>query len=194
MFRNIWTYLASSAVLGALACLPLSEQMQFLHYSSLFLMGGATLFYFERRIGVMVYLPLLAALATLACFQLGILQMLFGTATSLIIAFVRIRSKVGTFLGNISYSLYLSHFLIGSSLEAGLVKVLPVNTVAGRLSGQLICLAASIIGAYVFYRIIEVYFINLANRLFKSKKLVAEPVPVFVEQSAEVPQAPDVML
>jgi peptidoglycan/LPS O-acetylase OafA/YrhL len=194
MFKNIWTYLLSCIVVGALYYLPFAEQAQFLHYSSLFLIGGATLMFFERRISRTAYLLLLAGLAVLTYFQAGLLPMLFGIATALVIAFVQFRSRVGTFLGNISYSLYLSHFLIGSSLEAAVVKVLPVNTVAGRVTGQLLCLTGTIIGAYLFYRFVEAYFINLANHLFRKKKSAVAPLPVTIERTAEVPQPSDVIL
>lgn len=178
-FRNKLTYVAFCVLLSATYYLPLAEKtVQLLHYNSMFLIGGAAVLHLEKRVSTGFYLALLAGLAVIAYFQLGLLPMLFGTVTALLISFVRIKNKAGHFLGKISYSLYLNHILVGSTIEVILVRVIPPTSIAAKLLITLICIGGTIAFSYIFYLLVEERFINLANRMFGKKPVapkLAEP-------------------
>lgn len=169
MFRSQYHFIGLSLLTLCLYYMPFSDKLQFFHYSSLFLMGGLTMLFFEKRVSTAIFLITLLAFGLCCYAQLGLLPTLFGVGTSLVIAFVKIKNKVSTFLGNISYSLYLNHVLIGSTLEVVLSKIINPQTAAMKLTLLAFCVAATIACSYLFYKTVELYFVNLANKLFSSR-------------------------
>jgi peptidoglycan/LPS O-acetylase OafA/YrhL len=169
MYKNTINFLICAAILCSLYYLPFSEQLQFFKYSTLFSMGGAVVLKYESRMSQPVFFLTLAGLAIIGYFQIGLDTVLFGLCTALIIAFVKTENKLGSFLGKISYSLYLTHILAGSSLETVGIRLLKPDTDLNRLLILVFCLAGTIAFAYIFWKFVEVYFINLANKIFAKK-------------------------
>lgn len=158
------------------AQLPGAEIIQFLSFAIFFAMGGLVLLYRERQVGTMTFLAILAVMASVALAQLGLLATSFATATALIIAFVTINNRVLMFFGTISYSLYLVHILVASTAEFVLVKTLGPSTPLARFATQMACLVIAVVGAWVFYLLVERHFVTLSQRFDRrSGKHVALP-------------------
>ncbi|WP_345226416.1 acyltransferase [Hymenobacter koreensis] len=138
-----------------------------INYGSLFIMGYITWLKKTNQISTKIFAPFLFFITAIASAKLDIPSALFGAATSLLIAYVNVKHPVYTFFGNISYSLYLTHILVGTTLEGVLVRFLPVESVITRLTILLICLVSAIIFSYLFYITIEKKFIAIANNLFR---------------------------
>ena len=161
--HRTWLAIAGFAsLLTALA--PFAEVAQFLKYAIYFAMGGVALLYREGRIGRGALLSVLVLMTLVATIELGWLPSSFAAGTTLVIAFVPIRNRPFIFLGTISYSLYLTHILIASSTEFLLVRAFGPETAIERFAAQLICLGMTIIGAWLFYLLVERHFVSWSQR------------------------------
>jgi peptidoglycan/LPS O-acetylase OafA/YrhL len=94
------------------------------------------------------------AIATLgAALTVNSLVALTGLTTALLIGFATIKGRILSFLGQISYSLYLVHFPVGVRLiNFSSYYSLSAAGKAGALSASL---AASIVAAYLLYLLVE---------------------------------------
>jgi peptidoglycan/LPS O-acetylase OafA/YrhL len=165
-FRGKWPFVATAVLVCALHFLPLPAGLIFFAQAPLFLIGGAALLHREGKIGLTFYLVLLPLLGVVAALQVGGVQAAFGCATALIISFVKVKSRAGGFFGRISYSLYLVHPLAGAAAALLLMRRLSPTSTAAKLIIILAALAASVLAAWLFHRLVELYFIRLAKRLF----------------------------
>lgn len=150
---------------GLVHYLPFKSSENFFHFSALFALGGLTLFRYQERISGTMYFALLALFAGVAYIEIGSYEAIIGVATALAIYYLKIENKFTRFLGNISYSFYLVHALIGSTCEFILIKFIPIGPAINRVGMSLICLGVAISGAYIFYLVVEKPFMRLANRL-----------------------------
>lgn len=171
MYRGLKEFIFFSLALSSLYYTPLVHTVGFVEYSSLFIVGGITFLFFTEKIQRAAYFAVLAAAGIMCFFQVGCLQAVFGICTSLIISFATIENKVGLFFGRISYSLYLTHILVGSSIEMVLVRALHPTTLPVKIVCWITAMGAAVLFAYIFYRIFEAYFIKLSGKLFSRKKL-----------------------
>jgi peptidoglycan/LPS O-acetylase OafA/YrhL len=172
-FGGKWRFLATAVLVCAVHYLPLPTGLIFFAHAPLFLIGGAALLHREGKIGLPFYLVLLAVLGVAAALQVGGVQAAFGCATALIISFVSLRSRAGAFFGRISYSLYLVHPLVGAGTALLLMRLMPPTGSAARLLIVFAAIASSVLAAWLFNRLVEVYFIRLAKRVFGRRR--AEP-------------------
>ena len=161
--NRAWLMLAGIASLLS-SLLPLAGIFLFLKFSVYFAMGGAALLYREQRIGRLVFVAVIAVMGGAATVELGWLPTVFALATTLAIAFLPIRSRLFVFLGTISYSLYLVHMLVASTVEFLLVRAFDPVTAVERVVGQLICIGAAIGGAWIFYLLVERHFVVWSQR------------------------------
>ena len=102
-------------------------------------------------------------------YQTNYLAAIFSFATVGCILFFNVKSKIFGFFGSISYSLYLLHHVVGTTIEAFWIKVFPVSTLLDKVILLVACLTGTIIASYIFYRIIELKFMKLAEYLFRKK-------------------------
>jgi peptidoglycan/LPS O-acetylase OafA/YrhL len=151
--------------IGLVQYLPFKSIENFFHFSALFALGGLTLFRYQERISNTLYFALLALFAGVAYVEIGWYEAAIGVATALAIYYLKIENGLTRFLGNISYSFYLVHALIGTTCEFILIKFIPIGPVINRIGMLLICLGVAIFGAYLFYLLVEKPFMRLANRL-----------------------------
>jgi peptidoglycan/LPS O-acetylase OafA/YrhL len=144
--------LATVLVLLAISLLVPSSLLVF-HWLSLFVLGILAFYVRERTISVGGYFAGLALASTVAYLTLAGDCALVALATSLMIAFVSVRSSLLLFLGDISYSLYLVHVPVGGAvINAGTRLTLgPAAAVVWVLTA----LATTIIAAYAFHRVVE---------------------------------------
>jgi peptidoglycan/LPS O-acetylase OafA/YrhL len=150
----------------------------YLHFSAFFMMGGACLLYLK---GVFNNLEFAAALLVFGAVALAIFPpavMLFGIVTALIIVFLKVQHSWFAFFGKISYSLYLTHSMVGAYAEFTLSHFYHPATVAGKVFGVFLCVVAAIIAAYMFFLLVENPFIKLAKRVIGSGKQVQPAVKV----------------
>jgi peptidoglycan/LPS O-acetylase OafA/YrhL len=145
--------------------LPFKSSENFFHFSSLFALGGLTLFRHQGRISNLSYLVLLVLFTGLAYFEIGLYQAITGLVTALAIYYLKVENKFTRFLGDISFSFYLVHAVIGTTCEFILIKFIPVGPVINRIVLLLICIGVSIVGSYLFYLVVERPFMRLASRL-----------------------------
>lgn len=116
----------------------------------------------KERIPLKVGHLLLLALTLFLCLKISIITGLIGYVVALTIIHLSFENSVSNFLGRISYSLYLTHVLIGGMLLV-LFKPLIPNIYMLFLALLLCCIAV----AFVYYRFIE----KAALRWSKSVKL-----------------------
>ncbi len=123
-------------------------------FLGLFALGIIT---FQRSIGRLssrAYLGLLALAASTSYFAIGLQMTLAGVLTALLIAYVEL-PKFGplTFLGAMSYSLYLLHVPVGG--RAVNLGSRWAGETAWRLAVPFVALAISIVASYLLYRFVE---------------------------------------
>lgn len=149
---------------AALQYLPFESKENFFHYSSLFALGGLALCYHRRLIGVKYYAVLLTIFFVIAWVQLLPYIAIVGLVTVMFINFFKVKNKVADFFGKISYSIYLIHFLVGTTCEFFLIRVINPGPLINKIIMLIISLAISIECAYIFYNIVEKPFMKLANK------------------------------
>lgn len=164
-----WLAAAGAAALLT-ALLPFAVTVQFLYYAIYFAMGGLALLFREEKIGRASMLGLLGAMSLAATLEIGWLPTAFAAGTTLTIAFVPLRSRVLVFLGTISYSLYLVHMLVASTAEYLLVRALHPLSPWAQFAGQLFCLGAAILGAWIFYILVERHFVAWSQRFTSQRE------------------------
>lgn len=142
-------------VLVALGAAALALPSRLLVFRWLFLFElGIVAFYLEDGIiGVPEYAAGVALAAGGVYATLGPEVAVVGVATTLLIAFVVVRSRALLFLGDLSYSLYLVHVPVGGAvINAG------TRLRLGPLTATVLALTAvglSIAVAHAFHRLIE---------------------------------------
>jgi peptidoglycan/LPS O-acetylase OafA/YrhL len=178
LFNTLFTKatVARFLVLGALLCglnyLPGLPRENFFRYAGLFMQGGATLLYFTQAFSLRQYLPCLVIFTAAIGLMVTPLAAVAGLVTALAIAFVTFKHPVTAFFGRISYSLYLTHFLVGSTAEFVLSRVYrPVSNLGNSLA-IVLCLILACVGAQVFYLLVEKPFLKW------SKRLNSSPIPL----------------
>jgi peptidoglycan/LPS O-acetylase OafA/YrhL len=160
--RSILWFFAIYVIVGALSFLPHTEAVGFLHYSSLFALGGVSLLWQQRRIPQWGYIAGMLVFGAFTFWQLELYSAFVGIATALAINSIKFRIPGLSFLGKISYSLYLIHALIGTTAEFVLIKLLPPTTDLRKMLLTAVCLMLALGGAYMFYLLIEKPFMRLA--------------------------------
>lgn len=126
----------------------------FFYWSPIFLMGIHTALLKLKRIGIVEYWLTIAILFGVIVYRLGWPTSLFALSAILVIYFQPdIKSRLLHFLGNISYSLYLSHTLIAFFIinlgirftKHGYQKIFFVT----------LAVAATLFFSYLLYRFVE---------------------------------------
>jgi peptidoglycan/LPS O-acetylase OafA/YrhL len=155
--RMNWVAIASLVFLCSLA-LVLPGEGFLPHWAGIFSMGVLVFRRMNKLIGRWTFAVCICCFAVETGFTAGWLEAVAGLMAALFILFVRIRSAGGwiapfVLLGVISYSLYLVHWDIGRAIVSASRHV--------PLFGQLelvrlvVGLFASLVAAYVFYRLVE---------------------------------------
>jgi peptidoglycan/LPS O-acetylase OafA/YrhL len=156
---------------GLLLMYPLhAYNVIFFKYIALFVMGITAFLFMTERIKPNVFL-LSAAAIIAACFlQLGLPCTIAGGLTMFAIVNLKASNKFATFLGTISYSLYITHHFSGITAEfIGKSLLGGVYEPWGKILLLFIFTAISIAFAYLFFRLVEKPFMQLAARI-KFKK------------------------
>jgi len=131
----------------------------------LFSMGILSYFYKKQRLNFKVFVSLLTIVFIISIFSLGILKSLTGlVAVSILSSEKLIKNKVISFLSNISFSLYLTHDIIGSRVVVYIGTLMPKTLFwKGLIFASGIFLSIAV--AYGFYLLIEKPFIKLSKKI-----------------------------
>lgn len=138
-------------------------------YASLFLMGMAAFWLKTSRINTGIYLLLTAIFASFAYFQFpdaNISIPMVAVITSLAISFTNLKTAFGTFFGRISYSLYLTHGLVGGNfLFFSMYLTIVKDHEPVRNLLIFLALILSVGFAFLFYKMIEKPSQNLSKKI-----------------------------
>lgn len=123
------------------------------HYGSLFSLGLLLFMFKLERISLNITIVTATIFAVIIAFVNSIEIASFAYATFIMIVFLSIDRKYLNKLGDISYSLYLIHGIIGGNILFLLYGY--ADTYMMKLAMILLALIASIVGSWIFWKIIE---------------------------------------
>ena len=142
------------------------------HWLFLFMLGIVTFQFRTGKLSHKLYLLHVAILTAGACRNDGFLVGFAGAATAVMIGFVNAKlDKRWTFLGLISYSLYLLHTTIGGRV-INLGDRLP-DTLTIKLLVLAVALTLTLVSSWIFYRLIEKPAQRWSAALGYKKRVVA---------------------
>ncbi|RYU75796.1 acyltransferase family protein [Hymenobacter persicinus] len=167
--NHLWKFVAGYLAVSLLQYLPFADFRNFFHYSSLFAMGGIALLYHQNRVSKLEFGVVMLIFTAVAFWQLEPTITLTGLATVAAILFTRVENKLFALIGKISYSFYLIHVLLGTTAEFVLVRLITPDTEIKKVIITLLCIVCALLGAYVFYTLVEKPFIELAKRYGRAK-------------------------
>ena len=151
--------------LSCLIPLPKSYYLIFT-YAPIFALGISLVLFYQNRHWKTIILPLLIACFIWYRFGLSIFSLL--VISNFVVLYFKISLKPLTFLGDISYSLYLIHSL-AMILFVGFGKRLHFDFDHYQLFWLLLEVSAAILVAYLFYIFIEKPSKALSKRVFYNK-------------------------
>jgi len=156
---------------GLLLMYPLhAYNLIFFKYIALFVMGITAFLFMTERLKPNVFLLSAAAIIAVCFLQLGLPCTIAGELTMFAVVHLKAANKFATFLGTISYSLYITHHFSGITAEFIVKSLLGgVYEPWGKILLLFIFTAISIAFAYLFFRLVEKPFMQLAARI-KFKK------------------------
>lgn len=165
MVTSLAPFLAWSIILSLIQYLPFLPQENFFHFSAVFSLGAATLLYKQQVLTGRQYAICLAIFTGFCGVQMGLWPATASLITALTIAFVKINHSIFSWLGKISYSLYLTHFFIGATAEYLLTRIWPPVTSMQVTAEIGFCVLLALLGAYTYFSFVEKPFLKLSHRL-----------------------------
>ena len=163
--RSLWWFtggylLASVAYFGRL-----SPDTTFFTYSPLFALGGTLVLWQQRRLSRLGFGAMLLLFVGLTIRQLDWMAATAGLLTAVAILVVKVPVPGLAAIGKISYSLYLTHMLVGRMTEFLLIRVIAPTSDLHRTLIISLCLCAALGFAALFYRWVERPFHKWAGQL-----------------------------
>ncbi|MGI4736694.1 MAG: acyltransferase family protein [Janthinobacterium lividum] len=152
------------ALVMASSLLPHAEALKFLHFSVFFALGGLVLLRQQGRLSTPTYLAGLLISGAFIYWQLDSYEVLVGIGTALAINLSTFRIPGFSLIGKISYSLYLTHAIFGTTAEFVLVRIFHPSSDTSKVVLTAVCLGLTIGGSYLFYRAVEQPFMRLASQ------------------------------
>ena len=147
------------------------EKVLFFRDNSYFLLGILLFLYKTDKVERKYFIYMTMAFMLICYGQQGLPGSFAGIIAFLIIAFVHFENPVTSFLGKISYSLYITHHFSGVASEFILKKItgesLPELT---KLVMLFVYSGCSVLFAWVFYMMVEKPFIRLSQKVRARKK------------------------
>lgn len=167
--KNSWIiFFTISAILSLFL---INHDMGFIfRWITYFVMGIVTFYFKITKITKIIYLVLILLLGILLKFEISTTFALVGVFSSLYLAFISFRNSVTDFFGKISYSLYISHWSFLPLISYLLINIIRINSNSQYLL-FLIALIICVIIAYIFYFLIEKYFVEKSKKISYHKKV-----------------------
>ncbi|MFN8164737.1 MAG: acyltransferase [Bacteroidia bacterium] len=157
--KNKWVRYAAIVLFILLGkIIPASYQTVFNNYAY-FAIGFQAFMYFTRNISLPEFLITVVLLLTyIGCFEF-IIVIPFLIITLLAIFFLNIKTKISSFFGKISYSLYLTHGLAGGAVAVFTVVRIPDHW------RMILAIFTSIVFAFIYYLLVEKWFLKWSKRV-----------------------------
>ncbi|NOW97213.1 acyltransferase [Mucilaginibacter sp. SG564] len=150
-----------------LCIISLSIQIPVLSLLSMFSFFVLGIYYFLYTKGLKSLLEIIFlgfAVIIIGVFKNGLLEIITGLITILLLVLPLKTNVIVRFFSKISFSLYLTHDIIGSRLVIYLGAILPHNLTSKAIAFS--CgMITSIIVAYIFYNLIEAPFFKLSKKI-----------------------------
>jgi peptidoglycan/LPS O-acetylase OafA/YrhL len=164
VLRKKWAPAAIVASFALVSLLVGKNDQLLPHFLPLFALGILAFRY--RRIDSQPSqtVPFMALAAALAVYVDGWLQGLVGATTCAIIVWVKIKNPILTFLGNISYSLYLMHVFVGYAVYGLILRHFHLTPWV-RYTAPWVTLTAALVTAYLLNVLVELPSRDLAAKL-----------------------------
>lgn len=159
---NRWVALVTIG-LFAVGSLFIDSHNVLFHYGALFSMGLLLFMYKLERLQMGLTLITCLVFAILIGYANSIEIALFAFGTFLVISFITIDRKVLNKFGDISYSLYLTHGIIGGNILFFLYE--EVESYASKLGLIAVAIVGSIVGSWVFWKFIEYPSMRWSKRI-----------------------------
>lgn len=159
----------------AAGLIPCLYAQNYLHFSPIFTMGSLTFLFYKGRLQLLPYLLSLALFAGLIWVNIHREQAIVATVTALVIAFVKADNPIFKFFGKISYSVYLTHIVVGGTVNFMLFKLVPNASADVCLAVVALAVALSIGFATLFNRWIEQPFLQLSHVRLKNHSSMDSP-------------------
>jgi peptidoglycan/LPS O-acetylase OafA/YrhL len=168
--KNNYLFYVGILLLNIPAITSLTNKAYIFHYMPYFTLGIVYFRVILNNIKPINFYMLSSLLLLAILLTDGLPQMMISLITLLTIVFVKKSTTPFTFLGNISFSLYLIHTLIGSRIIN--LSVNFTQNQGSRIAIIFLALFLSIICAYIFYLLVEKPFMKLSHRItYHTKKL-----------------------
>lgn len=158
----------------------LSDHRFLFHFAPVFVAGISIFTFKEAWISRAEFFVTLLICSILAYVHLSPQTGVTTLLTSLVIAFVNVRSRLTDGMGEVSYSLYLTHGFAGGQL----LYFVSRNTQEGgeRYTLLVAALVVSLLFAWIFWYAVEVPSMKMAGWVKFKKSLPSAPKPETVEQ------------
>jgi peptidoglycan/LPS O-acetylase OafA/YrhL len=172
--RRLSLSLAALAVLTGVG-LVLPQPSLVFRYGGLFALGIAA---FHRHRGTLSdgqYLLTVGVISAVTAYILSPLMSSVGLATAMAISYVKLRPwPVLTYLGSISYSLYLVHCIVG--LRTVNLGMRVADSPLEHLALMLVGVGVSVASAHVMWRLVELPSLRWANKIAFNRERATRPV------------------
>lgn len=156
--------LATGAAVVALVPLALHSFALILDFTDCFAAGFIAFLVFDRRVSSRA--GVLAAIVPLAVViaDKGIVAAVLVALTALLCARRGTAPRLLVWLGTISYSLYLTHYFVGTKAFRLALRFVPAGD-GGVILAYALAIAACLLGAVIFYHLAERPAIRWSNRI-----------------------------
>ncbi len=155
-------------VVSGMLLMTIVQPMGFLVYSPFFMLGVIIFLWKQELIGKKIFIALsVSALALTLMHDVVSLGVALAT-TGIILWEFEFKDNFTSWLGRISYSLYIMHVPVGYFSETALKRVIDLHEYeAGRVFLLFFYTALALLASHIFYRIVELPCIQLAKRMQK---------------------------
>jgi peptidoglycan/LPS O-acetylase OafA/YrhL len=155
---SLYGFVALSALFWKFGAdfLPFHGTIHFYECSVPFFVGILIYEYQQGRVSIWYALPLFLILLVYGRYQISGLRMAYVLATSIWIVWVNIPNhKIFSFLGNISFSIYLLHTLFIDAASVVSLRLLGTNIFEESVFAVILLIPGLLIFSYLFYLYVE---------------------------------------
>ncbi|MGI4760283.1 MAG: acyltransferase family protein [Janthinobacterium lividum] len=163
--RSVWWFVGGYLLLSIGYQANVATTITFLTNAPLFALGGTCVLWQQQRLSALGFGALLFVFTALTYWQLDWMAAAVGLLTAGAILTVRTAVPGLSAIGKISYSLYLTHMLVGRMTEFLLIRIIAPTSDIRRTLIVCLCLGAALGVAALFYLWVERPFVQLAKRV-----------------------------
>ncbi|WP_316759900.1 acyltransferase [Pedobacter aquatilis] len=165
IFKNKYVAIVSMIILNLITFFFAVKYSVIINYIPFFTIGILIYLYKKNQISGIELCFLLGINAGSLYLGTGYPQTIAACLTGAIILFIKKSNKVIDFFSKISFSLYLTHDIIGSKIVIFLGNIFPAKNFLTKSFAFSIGLTSAVVFAYLFYLIIEKKFFLLSKKV-----------------------------